>query len=44
VAKESRRRTAFEREVKTFAQSLVAVLTTAGTGLLDTDWMVASST
>ena len=33
-----------ERAVKVFAESLVAVLVAAGTGLLSTDWTTALST
>lgn len=32
-----------ERAIKTFAQSLVAVLLAGGTGLLDVDWVNALS-
>lgn len=34
---------AAERAVKTFAQTGAAMLTAAGTGLLDTDWQTAAS-
>lgn len=36
-------RTAAIRAVKTFAQTLGAMLTAAGTGLLDTDWVTSLS-
>lgn len=36
-------RTAAIRAVKTFAQTLGAMLTAAGTGLLDTDWLTSLS-
>ena len=32
-----------ERAVKTFAQTEAALLTAAGTGLLDTDWLTSLS-
>lgn len=32
-----------ERAVKTFAQTLAALLTAAGTGILDTDWQTSAS-
>lgn len=35
--------TAAVRAVKTFAQTLGAMLTAAGTGLLDTDWLTSLS-
>lgn len=35
--------TAAIRAVKTFAQTLGAMLTAAGTGLLDTDWLTSLS-
>lgn len=31
------------RAIKTFAQTLAAMLTAAGTGLLDTDWLTSLS-
>lgn len=34
---------AAERAIKTFAQTGAALLTAAGTGLLDTDWQTAAS-
>lgn len=34
---------ATERAVKTFAQTGAALLTAAGTGLIDTDWQTAAS-
>lgn len=37
-------RAALERAVKTFAQTLAAVLVASGTGLLDTDWIASLST
>lgn len=36
-------RTATVRAIKTFAQTLAAMLTAAGTGLLDTDWLTSLS-
>lgn len=36
-------RTAAVRAVKTFAQTLAALLTAAGTGLLDSDWVTSLS-
>lgn len=34
---------ALERAVKTFAQALAAILTAAGVGLLDADWLASCS-
>lgn len=36
-------RATLERAVKTFAQTLAAVLVASGTGLLDTDWIASLS-
>lgn len=36
-------RATLERAIKTFAQTLAAVLVASGTGLLDTDWIASLS-